>query len=236
MNAEAVPFVFAFSAGLVSFLSPCVLPLIPAYITYLTGVSVTGWKTGKAGVSRWLLLGRALAFVLGFSLVFVLMGASASLAGQWLLNNREAFRKASGLLIIVFGLHMTGLLKIKWFYREKRMEFVPRSQGTLSAVLMGMAFAAGWTPCVGPVLSSILLYAGTAETVGTGIYLLSVYSLGLAVPFLITALAINWFGRFRQRFNRLLPVVSVVGGVIMILFGVLIFTNQIQLIGGYFYF
>ncbi|AVX20293.1 cytochrome c-type biogenesis protein [Carboxydocella sporoproducens DSM 16521] len=220
----------AFAAGVVSFASPCVLPLIPAYVAYLAGSTQ---NATLAEGKRLRLLTRALLFILGFSLLFILLGASASAVGKLLLQYKDILRRISGALIIIFGLFMTGLLPLEMFYREVRWQATPRAGG-LGAFLLGLAFAAGWTPCVGPILSSILLYASTEATVNKGIYLLSLYSLGLGLPFLVTALAVDKFQSALNRMARFLPVVSLVAGVIMIILGILIFTNKLGLIAGYF--
>lgn len=219
----------AFGGGLLSFLSPCVLPLIPAYVTYLTGSSATEWSAGIPA-SRWLVAGRALAFIFGFSLIFVALGASASFIGQLLLGYRGALQQVAGIFIIAFGIYMTGLIRIPGLYREQRVDYRPRAMGFFPALGLGMAFAVGWTPCVGPVLASILVYAASSQTVGQGAYLLGLYSLGLGVPFFVAALLLGYFGRFRRFFNRYLPHVSLAGGLVLVVFGILVFTGKLQVL------
>lgn len=230
LNLDNISFVLAFSAGLLSFLSPCVLPLVPAYISYLTGSAVTEINTDKAKLN---LLYKSIGFVIGFSVIFIIMGASVSSLGKLLTTNQILFRKIGGILIIIFGLHTTGLFKIKMLYSEKRLFPFGDDKKNFSSILIGMAFATGWTPCIGPILSSILIYAGSMETIGKGITLLAVYSLGLAVPFILTALAIGNFSENFKRFSKYLPLVSVVSGILMIIMGILVFTNKLTVLSGY---
>ncbi|WP_459837678.1 cytochrome c biogenesis CcdA family protein [Halanaerobaculum tunisiense] len=218
----------AFIAGVASFVSPCVLPLVPAYISYITGSAIDK--------GRLFTVIRAVGFVIGFSIIFVVMGASASYIGQLFSQYQLLFTKISGVLIVVFGLHMTGILKLKLLYKEFRLDGPTQATNWFSSILMGMAFAAGWVPCVGTVLGSILLYAGAEATLQTGILLLTAYSLGLGVPFIVTAIFIKQFTKFSDRINQYLPVISKVSGVIMIVFGVLLYLNKIQQLSQYFYF
>ncbi len=227
---DNVSFVLAFSAGLLSFLSPCVLPLVPAYVSYLTGSAVAEINTDKAKLN---LLYKSIGFVIGFSIIFIIMGASVSSIGKFLITNQVILKKIGGILIIIFGLHTTGLLKIKMLYAEKRLLPFGGDKKNISSVFLGMAFATGWTPCIGPILASILIYAGSMETISKGILLLGVYSLGLAIPFILTALAIGNFSEYFKRFSKYLPVVSLVSGILMIVMGILIFTNKLTIISGY---
>lgn len=221
----------AFSAGLLSFLSPCVLPLVPAYITYITGSTVAELNSGKARLHT---VYKSLGFVLGFSLVFIAMGASLTSIGKLLITNMDVFRKIGGILIVFFGIHITGLIKIKTLYYEKRLIPFEKLSKNISSVFIGMAFAAGWTPCVGPILASILIYAGSMETISMGILLLTAYSLGLAVPFILTAYAIGSFSEFFKRISRHLNTISIISGILLIIMGVLIFTNKISMLSQYF--
>jgi len=221
----------AFSAGLLSFLSPCVLPLVPAYITYITGSTVAELSTGKARLHT---IYKSLGFVLGFSLIFIVMGASITSIGKLLIRNMDIFRKIGGTLIVLFGIHITGIFKIKTFYYEKRLVPFEKLRKNISSVFVGMAFAAGWTPCVGPILASILIYAGSMETVGMGILLLAAYSLGLAVPFVLTAYAIGSFSEYFKKISVHLNTISIVSGVLLIIMGILIFTNKIAVLSRYF--
>ena len=228
-----ISLLLAFSAGLLSFLSPCVLPLVPAYITYLTGTSVSELKTGRA---RLYTIYKALGFVLGFSVVFVAMGATISSLGQALASNQVLFRRIGGIVVIIFGFHTTGLIKIKALYYEKRAVPMESLKSNIGSVFVGMAFAAGWTPCVGPILGSILIYAGSMATIRKGIILLIAYSIGLAIPFLITAAAISSLTKFLPKLSKHLPVISVISGILMILLGVAIYTNSLLWLSQYFNF
>lgn len=220
----------AFSAGLLSFLSPCVLPLVPAYISYLTGSSIEELKDGKAKFST---LYKSFGFVLGFSIIFILMGVSITSLGKLLTTHKDLFRKVGGTLIVVFGLHTLGVFKIKLLYREKRFLYFDKIKGPFSSVIMGMAFAAGWTPCIGPILSSILIYATSMNSVGKGVLLLIMYSLGLAVPFILTAMAIGSFTKQFKKISKFLPIISAISGLLMIILGVMIFTNKLAILSQY---
>ena len=230
MDLEKTSFLLAFSAGLLSFLSPCVLPLVPAYVSYLTGSAISEIKSGKEKLN---LLYKSIGFVIGFTIIFIIMGASISVLGKIFSENQSIFRKIGGILIIIFGLHTTGVLKIKMLYFEKRLLPFGDANKNFGSVFIGMAFATGWTPCIGPILSSILIYAGSMDTVGKGILLLVIYSLGLAVPFLLTALAIGNFSRYFKKFSKFLPAVSVLSGVLMIIMGTLVFTNKLSILSRY---
>lgn len=225
---QDVSLFMAIFAGFASFVSPCVLPLVPAYVGYITG-STSEEKQDKA-FTLW----RAFGFVLGFSLIFIMMGATASYIGKLFAEYKLLFNKISGVLIIVFGLHLVGLLKLEFLYREARVEGPKEATSWLTAVLMGMAFAAGWTPCVGPVLASILAYAGSSATLVQGIILLVFYSLGLGIPFILTAVFIDKFMDISNKVNKYLPIVSKVSGAVLIIFGILLFLNKIQALSQYF--
>jgi cytochrome c-type biogenesis protein len=228
-----VNILLAFSAGVLSFLSPCVLPLIPGYITYLTGLSIEDMAKRKSKVT---VFRKSIGFAIGFSIIFIIMGISISSLGMIFASNKDLFRKIGGLLIVVFGLHTMGIFKIKLFYREKRFFDFNKMGGNLSSVLMGMAFATGWTPCIGPILSSILIYAGTTANLSKGIILLIFYSLGLAVPFLLTALLIHRASKYLRKLYKYFPVISIVSGVLLTIMGVLIFTNKLVILNNYFNF
>lgn len=228
-----VSLIVAFSAGLISFLSPCVLPLVPAYISYLTGTSVNDTHVKE---DKYKVLYKALGFVIGFSIIFILMGASITTLGRIFIRNQTVFRKIAGILIFIFGLHTTGLLKIKLFNQEKKFIIFKNTRGNFGAVLMGMAFAAGWTPCVGPILSTILVYASSMDTISKGILLLVVYSLGLAIPFVLTALAVESLAPKIKSLGKYLKWISIISGVLMIIMGILIFTNNVRQLSNYFNF
>lgn len=225
-----VSLILAFSAGLLSFLSPCVLPLVPAYISYITGTSIGDPESKKSNIY---VLYKSMGFIIGFSIIFIIMGASITSIGKVFIKNQSIFRKISGILIFIFGLHTTGIFKIKLFYREKRFLSFKNTSGAFGSVLMGMAFAAGWTPCVGPILSSILVYASSMETIERGIILLVFYSLGLAVPFILTALAIENLSSRIRGLGKYLNLISIISGILMILMGILIFTNKISVLSQY---
>lgn len=225
-----ISILLAFSAGLLSFLSPCVLPLIPAYISYLTGSSIEELRNGK---TKLFTLYKSFGFILGFSIIFILMGVSITSLGKLLITHKDIFRKIGGTLIIVFGLHTIGVFKIKLFYREKRFLYLDKIKGPFSSVIMGMAFAAGWTPCIGPILSSILIYATSMDSIGKGVVLLTMYSLGLAVPFILTAMVIEGFTEQFKKFSKYLSTISRISGILMIIIGIMIFTNKLSILSQY---
>lgn len=229
MFAQDVSFFVAFFAGFVSFASPCILPMIPAYISFITGTMNSEERSLGRTVSR------SLLFVLGFSIIFVMLGASASFLGRFLVEYKSILNKISGLLIILFGLHMTGILQIPFLYREARFRGPKQAASWVGSILLGMAFAAGWTPCVGTVLSSILLYAGMADTVEKGIYLLSAYSAGLGVPFVLTGIMLHFFGQRVSKWNRYTPLIAKISGGIMVFLGILIFFDLFSKISQFFY-
>lgn len=211
----------AFIAGFVSFFSPCILPLIPAYIMYMAG--------GEEELKRNRALIKTIGFVFGFSIIFILLGASASTIGKLLLTNRSLMLKVSGFLIVVFGLSMLGALDLS-FLENNKAKKAPKSQGIFSSIIMGMAFAAGWTPCFGPILGSILVLASSTNTIKEGIFLLSVYSFGMSIPFIITALFLDVAQKLIYKYESNALIVSKVSGVVLILFGTLIFLDKVQTI------
>ncbi|HAV42845.1 TPA: cytochrome C biogenesis protein [bacterium] len=233
IKLSELSFIASLLAGIATFISPCVLPLIPAYISFITGASIEELKNGKGSTKHTLL--SALFFVFGFSLIFILLGASATYLGALLGENRDLLRVIGGVAVILFGLHLAGALRIKFLYQERRL-LLPIKRirlGYLSPFLIGLAFALGWTPCVGPILSSILILASAQETMHEGIMLLGIYSFGLGVPFLITALAINQaLGLFTQ-IKRFYRVIEIASGVILIIVGILLITNRFQMIIGH---
>lgn len=222
----------AFLAGIVSFLSPCVLPLVPGYLSFVTGVSLGDLRSGQRGLA--VILVPSLLFVAGFSLVFVALGASASMLGAFLAPYRDLLTRAAGVLVLVMGFLMLGIVRVPWLYGETRFDMArARTFGRAGSLLMGMAFGFGWTPCVGPILASILALAGSSTDVGRGAALLAVYSLGLAVPFVAVALL---FGRV-QRVLRWLTahslVINRVAGVLLMLVGVLILTDTLKIVSAW---
>jgi len=228
----------AFAAGLISFLSPCVLPLIPGYISFISGVSIQEMKDGTAGKGflnqqKLSVILNSIFFIAGFSVVFILLGASATWLGT-LLSTRVSFlTKIAGLVIIFFGLFKIGLIRPLFFFKEARFNVESKRLGLIWALLIGASFAFGWTPCIGPILTGILAFASTLEHVNQGIFLLSVYSLGLGIPFLLTAFGVNQFFRFFDRIKRHLGLLDKITGGIMILLGLLIFFDKLILIPGY---
>jgi cytochrome c-type biogenesis protein len=221
----------AFSAGLLSFISPCVLPLVPSYLSYITGLSVENLaKVEERERFKSAILLNALLFIAGFSTVFIAFGASASLIGQVLYEYQDIIRKIGGVLIIIFGLYLLGILKLNIFMTERRLvHFESRPVGYLGSFLIGTAFAAGWTPCVGPVLGTILAYASTTESMSSGVMLLSAYSFGLGLPFFLTAFGMDTFLSYFKSLRTYLGGVSFVSGGLLILVGIMIFTDSVTL-------
>ena len=230
---ESLGVVVAFSAGLLSFLSPCVLPLFPSYLSFITGMSVDRLAADVGARSRGRIILHSLAFIVGFSLVFIALGASFSAAGRFLLDYREWIRVGGGLLIIVFGLYIAGILRIGIFGRTRQIEIKTKPAGYIGTFAVGVTFAIGWTPCVGPILGSILSLAGTAETVRKGIGLLMAYSAGLALPFFLSSLALGGFLKFFKRYRAAMPVVERVAGVLLVLVGLLVVTNYFAILNSY---
>jgi cytochrome c-type biogenesis protein len=221
----------AFTAGLLSFISPCVLPLVPSYLSYITGLSVENLaKVEERERFQSAILLNALLFIAGFSTVFIAFGASASLIGQVLYEYQDIIRKVGGILIIIFGLYLLGVLKLNVLMTERRLvHFESRPVGYLGSFLIGTAFAAGWTPCVGPVLGTILAYASTTESMSGGVMLLSAYSLGLGLPFFLTAFGMDTFLSYFKNFRTYLGGVSFVSGGLLVLVGLMIFTDSVTL-------
>ena len=218
----------SFTAGLLSFLSPCVLPLIPSYLTFVTGLSLEDVQR-----SRRTALIHALLFVLGFSLIFLALGATATVLGRVLLVYRDWISRIGGALIILFGLYMLGAFNVGFLARERRLQLSDKPVGYLGTVLVGIAFGAGWTPCIGPILGSILIYTSSAAELEHGLLLLSSYSLGLAIPFIVAALALQHFLTFFARFRQHLVWITRAAGVLLILVGLLLITNYFTLLASY---
>jgi cytochrome c-type biogenesis protein len=235
---ENVTLLAAFGAGVLSFISPCVLPLIPGYLSYVSGLSLDDLRAGTSqttGVAappdaRRRVIVASLAFILGFSIVFVSLGASASLIGQFLMSRLTLLGRIAGAIIIVFGLHTMGVFRIEWLYQDKRVQSNRRPAGFVGATLVGIAFAFGWTPCIGPILAGILAVAAAQDTVGDGVRLLLAYSLGLGVPFFATALAIDRFFAAFAKIRRHYHKIELVSGALLVIIGVLIFTNNFSII------
>ena len=221
----------AFSAGLLSFISPCVLPLVPSYLSYITGLSIENLaKVEERERFKSAIILNALLFIAGFSAVFIAFGASASLIGQVLYEYQDIIRKVGGILIIIFGLYLLGILKLNIFMTERRLvHFESRPVGYIGSFLIGTAFAAGWTPCVGPVLGTILAYASTTESMSGGVLLLSAYSFGLGLPFFLTAFGMDTFLSYFKSLRTYLGGVSFVSGGLLVLVGVMLFTDSVTL-------
>ena len=225
----------AFVAGLLSFISPCVLPLVPSYLTYITGLSFEQLiNSAERQRLRSTIIVNALLFIAGFFSVFIAFGASASIIGQFLTDYQDTVRKVGGVLIIVFGLSLMGILKLRLLMTEKRIHFHSRPAGYLGSFLIGSTFAAGWTPCVGPVLGTILFYASTTETLKDGVTLLSCYSFGLGLPLFMTALGVDRFLATFKGVRAYLGVVSFMSGALLIVFGLLIYSNSFALLTAFF--
>ena len=223
----------AFLAGILSFISPCVLPLIPGYLSFVSGVTLEEMRAPGASADlaasatkRRRAVIMSLAFVLGFSIIFISLGASATALGTLLMDHIQLLGKIAGVVIILFGLHMMGVLKIGLLYKEKRVQTNKKPAGFFGAILVGMAFAFGWTPCIAPSLSAILVVAATQETVGEGVMLLAAYSAGLGVPFIATSFAINQFLAASARIRKHYHTIEIVSGALMVVVGVLIFSNK----------
>lgn len=219
-------------AGLFSFLSPCVLPLVPGYVSLISGVGVEELKSPEAQLVRRIML-NSIGFILGFSVVFVTLGAAATEIGQLAAQYKHTLSIVAGVVVIIFGLHLTGVFKIKALYMDARLHSVKGSSTPIGAFVIGFAFAFGWTPCLGPILSAILAVAGAEDTIGKGILLLAVYSLGLAVPFLLTSLLMERFLKFYSRFRSHMHAIEVVSGGLMIALGVLLIIGRFTLISSW---
>jgi cytochrome c-type biogenesis protein len=229
---EDVSYLAALVAGILSFVSPCVLPLVPGYLSFISGVSLEGAHTGTAlpeGTTQRVFL-ASVAFVLGFTVVFVALGASASTVGLLLNEYLWILTKIAGVLVILFGLHTMGVLKIGALYRQAQIDVKRKPAGPVGAFVVGLAFAFGWTPCIGPILGSILALAAREESVSQGAILLAVYSLGLGVPFLATSLAVNRFFAAFRRVRKYYRMIEIVAGLLMVVIGVLLVLDRFSLI------
>jgi len=224
----------AFLGGLISFVSPCVLPLIPGYLSFISGVSIEEMKDKdeRSKVLKKVTI-NSIFFILGFSLVFILLGASSTFLGNFLLANKfSIFNRIAGAIVILFGLHLLGIFKISFLNYEKRVHIKKKSFGLLGSFLIGFAFAFGWTPCVGPILAPILGIAATQESLSQGILLLAFYSLGLGIPFFIAGIGFNTFLRVFQKIKRYFNIIEIASGIFLIIVGFLIFTNSFSYLTG----
>ncbi|HYU47426.1 MAG TPA: cytochrome c biogenesis protein CcdA [Terriglobales bacterium] len=233
MTNLSLPAVFV--AGLISFLSPCVLPLVPGYVSLISGVGVEELKSQEAHLFRKVMLNSA-AFIMGFSIVFITLGAISTEVGQFLAQYKSLLARVAGAVIIVFGLHLTGIFQIKALLADTRLHSLKGGSSAWGAFVIGFAFAFGWTPCVGPILALVLGFAAAQDTVWKGIFLLAIYSAGLAVPFLLTSLGIERFLKFYNRFKFHMHAVEVASGVLLIFLGALLVLGRFTIISGYFSF
>lgn len=232
-----ISFLAAFGAGILSFISPCVLPLVPGYISFVSGVSFDQMQAADAAsraATRRQMLITSLAFVLGFSVVFICLGASATAIGHLLRHQKTILERIAGAVIIIFGLHLAGIFRIKWLDKDTRVQTSGRPASPIGAFLVGLAFAFGWTPCIGPILGGILAIAGSKNSVGEGVGLLAVYSAGLGIPFLVTSLAIDRFFVASKRIRKYYKPIEIASGALLVVLGVLIFTNRFTILSNYF--
>ena len=235
MDYSHISIFVAFSAGFLSFVSPCVLPLVPSFVTYITGLTFEDITSAKEKTRvRYITITNSLSFIGGFSLIFILFGASATFIGEIFLAYQCIIQKICGILIVLFGLYIMGIIKLNFLSSEKKFHIENKPAGFIGSFLVGMAFAAGWTPCVGPILGSILLYASTTGSVAKGMGLLAVYSLGLGLPFFISALAINTFIATFKVITRYMRWINLLSGAFLILVGIMIFTDSLTFITTWF--
>lgn len=227
MEGVSLGVAISFTAGLLSFLSPCVLPLIPSYVTFVTGLSLEGVQRARRTA-----LVHSLLFVLGFSLIFLALGATATVLGRLLLANRVWISRIGGVLVILFGLYLLGAFNMGWLARERRVQITDKPLGYLGTVLVGIAFGAGWSPCIGPILGGILTYTATQADLHRGLLLLAAYSLGLALPFVLAAVAIDRFITIFQRFRTKMVWVDRIAGALLIVVGALMITNYLTVLSG----
>ena len=231
MANENVSYIVALAAGILTYLSPCLLPMIPAFIAYITGVSFADFKDeSKRGTVRWKTITHTILFIAGFSLVFITLGLTATLLGNALFHYQKFIRIAGGILIMLFGLQLAGILKLDFFIKERKFSVATKSASYVSSFLIGVTFAAAWTPCAGPILGSILVLAGAEANVAMGAKLLTVYSIGIAIPFFITALLVNTFLEHINKLQKILSVFNKIGGAILVVVGLLMATNHLAVI------
>ena len=216
----------AFIAGLVSFLSPCILPVVPSYLAFITGLTLEDLREGSAAQARSAALVNSVLFVVGFSAVFMTMGWVATSLGQAVARALPWLTRAGGVVMIVFGLYMVGILRIPALARDRRVHLSSRPARPLGSLVVGIAFGAGWTPCIGPVLGSILLYAGLEATVARGSVLLAAYALGLGIPFVFASVAFNWFLAGTERLKRWIVPLARVAGTMLVVIGLLMVTGR----------
>jgi len=222
MESNTISFAAAFAAGLLTFLSPCILPIIPAYISYITGISFDQLKDGQNREIRKKIFIHSLLFILGFSFVFVTLGASASFLGKLLIAHRVIIGRVGGAIVILFGLYLMGAFKLDFLNKQKRADVKLQKGSKIGSLLLGITFAAAWTPCVGPILGSVLMLAGTRESMLQGVALLSAYSLGIAIPFIASALLLNSFLLYFAKFRKYMSAVKFICGLLLIFIGLML--------------
>ena len=232
MDSLGLGFTAAFAAGLLSFLSPCVLPLVPSYLSFVTGLGMEELESGDAALRRTTLI-HSLLFVAGFSSIFLALGASASFLGQILREYQVWIARIGGGIVVLFGLHLLGLTPFRWLQRERRMHLERKPVGYVGSFLVGVTFGAGWTPCIGPILGGILTFAATRQTLGEGVQLLAFYSAGLAVPFLLSAVAFTWFLATFKRLRRHIVWVERASGALLVLVGLLLLSGQFTMLASW---
>ena len=233
-GTENISVLVAFTAGLISFLSPCILPMIPSYLAFITGISLEELSQDKnLKKVRKSVIANSLFFILGFSILFIAMGASATFIGKFLAKNIRWFEIIGGSLVVILGLHFAGLFKLKFLEREKKIHLEKKPLGYVGTVLVGMAFGAGWTPCVGPILGSILTMAAATQNVAKGVILLISYSIGLGIPFLLTGLLIHKFFEYFKTIRKYFRVITLVGGILLVIIGLLLITGYFTTISSF---
>lgn len=225
-----VGYITAFLGGMLSFLSPCVLPLIPSYVSFITGMSFEDFKSGEKARIRRLTLVNSSAFVAGFSTVFILLGVSSSYVGKLLAVYYDHIRIIGGIVVVLLGLYVMGIFKLNFLASDKRIHLVSKPKGHFGSFAVGITFGAGWTPCIGPILGSILLIASTSGSAMTGFKLLLIYSLGLAIPFIITSLAINSFLSHFNAIQKYMRIIMIISGLLLISFGIILLTDNVHLL------
>jgi cytochrome c-type biogenesis protein len=232
MDSLGIGFTAAFAAGLLSFLSPCVLPLVPSYLSFVTGLGMEELESGDAELRRTTLI-HSLLFVAGFSSIFLALGASASFLGQILREYQIWIARIGGVIVLFFGLHLLGLTPLRWLQRERRMHLERKPVGYVGSFVVGVTFGAGWTPCIGPILGGILTFAATRQTLGEGVQLLAFYSAGLAVPFILSAVGFTWFLATFKRLRRHIVWVERASGALLVLVGLLLLSGQFTMLASW---
>ncbi len=234
LGTENVSIFVALSAGVLSFLSPCILPLIPSYIAFITGISIEELSLEESlRQVRKKVIANSLMFILGFSLIFIALGASATFLGKFLFRNIRWFEIIGGALVILFGIHFTGIFRLRFLDREKKVHLKKKPLGYLGTCLVGIAFGAGWTPCVGPILGSILTMAATTQNILKGIVLLAFYSIGIGVPFFLSGLIIHRFFEYFKAIRKYFKVITIAGGVLLIIVGILLISGYFSSMSAY---